>query len=169
MKALDFLEKLRSRDIKVWAEGDRLRCNAPAGVLTPELRNELRQRKDEILRFLHSAEALAQQQRAIVPLQPRGTGAPVFAVAGHNGDVFCFRAIAHHLGADQPFFGLQPPGLDGNREPRARVEDLAAYFAALVSPPAPIAPDLQPGGGACGPTHPRTGLDVGGRTSSVYR
>jgi len=27
------------------------------------------------------------------------------------------------LGADQPFFGLQPPGLDGNREPLASVED----------------------------------------------
>src|SRR5258706_3167650 len=140
MKALDFLEKLRSRDIQVWAEGNRLRCNAPAGVLTPELRHELRQRKDEILRFLHSAEALAQQQRAIVPLQPRGTGAPVFAVAGHNGDVFCFRAIARHLGADQPFFGLQPPGLDGNPEPLARVKDLAAYFAAQIRKVRPDGP-----------------------------
>src|SRR5216684_5259618 len=145
MKALDFLEKLRSRDIKVWAEGDRLRCNAPAGVLTPELRNELRQSKDEILRFLHSAEALAQQQRAIVPLQPRGTGAPVFAVAGHNGDVFCFRAIAHHLGADQPFYGLQPPGLDGNREPLTRVEDLAAYFAAQIRTVRPDGPYIIAG------------------------
>jgi thioesterase domain-containing protein len=145
MKVLNFLEKLRSRDIQVWAEGDRLRCNAPAGVLTPELQHELRQRKDEILRFLRSAEALAQQQRAIVPLQPRGTGAPVFAVAGHNGDVFCFRAIAHHLGADQPFYGLQPPGLDGNREPLRSVEDLAAYFAAQIRTVRPDGPYIIAG------------------------
>jgi thioesterase domain-containing protein len=145
MKALDFLEVLRGRDIQVWADGDRLRCNAPAGALTSELRDELRQRKNEILRFLRSAEALAQQQRAIVPLQPRGTGAPVFAVAGHNGDVFCFRAIARHLGADQPFFGLQPPGLDGNHEPLARVEDLAAYFAAQIRTVRPDGPYIIAG------------------------
>jgi thioesterase domain-containing protein len=36
------------------------------------------------------------------------------------------------LGDDQPFFGLQPPGLDGRSEPLTRVEDLAAYFAAQI-------------------------------------
>ena len=40
-----FLEELRSRDIRVWADGDQLRCSAPTGVLTPELRNQLRERK----------------------------------------------------------------------------------------------------------------------------
>ncbi len=131
---------LRDRDIQVCADGDRLRCNAPAGALTPELRHELRQRKKDILEFLRSAEALAQQQRAIVPLQPHGSATPVFAVAGHNGDVFCFRALARHLGEDQPFFGLQPPGLDGNRAPLTRVEDLAAYFAAQIRTVQPDGP-----------------------------
>jgi thioesterase domain-containing protein len=36
------------------------------------------------------------------------------------------------LGDDQPFYGLQPPGLDGHDEPLTRVEDLAAYFAAQI-------------------------------------
>jgi thioesterase domain-containing protein len=53
-------------------------------------------------------------------------------VGGHNGDVFCYRALAQHLGDDQPFFGLQPPGLDGQTEPLTRIEDLAAYFAAQI-------------------------------------
>jgi thioesterase domain-containing protein len=140
MKTLDFLTTLRDRDIQVWADGDRLRCSAPAGALTVELRQELQRRKSEILKFLRSAESLAQQQRAIVPLQPRGNGTPIFAVAGHNGDVFCFRALAHHLGADQPFFGLQPPGLDGCREPLTRVEDFAAYFAAQIRTVRPDGP-----------------------------
>ncbi len=126
------LSELRSRDIKVWADGDRLRCDAPAGVLTPELRAQLQQRKNEILQFLRSAETLVQQQRAIIPLQPRGNRIPVFGVAGHNGDVFCYRALAQHLGGDQPFFGLQPPGLDGHGEPLVRVEDHAAYFAPQI-------------------------------------
>jgi thioesterase domain-containing protein len=127
-----FLAELRSRDVEVWADGDHLRCAAPAGVLTLDLRNQLQQRKSEILEFLRSATALAQQQRAIVPLQPRGTRAPVFGVAGHNGDVFCYRALAAHLGDEQPFFGLQPPGLDGLTEPLASVADLAAYFAGQI-------------------------------------
>jgi thioesterase domain-containing protein len=126
------LAELRSRDIGVWTDGDQLRCSAPAGGLTPELRDQLRQRKRDIVEFLRSADARARQARAIVPLQPRGDRVPVFGVAGHNGDVFCYRALAQHLGEDQPFFGLQPPGLDGHSAPLERVEDLAAYFAAQV-------------------------------------
>lgn len=132
MKNLDFLMQLRERDIQVWADGDRLRCNAPAGALTPELRQELQQRKHEILKFLRSAETLAGQQRAIVPLQSNGAAAPIFAAPGHNGDVFCFRSLAQHLGPDQPFFGLQPPGLDGHGKPLERIEDLASYFAGQI-------------------------------------
>jgi thioesterase domain-containing protein len=132
MSAADFLSELRSRDIRVWAVGGELRCNARAGVLTPELRDQLRQRKSEILEFLASAQVLAEQQRAIVPLQRNGERTAVFGVPGHNGDVFCYRALAQALGDDQPFFGLQPPGLDGEAEPLTRVEDIAAYFAAQI-------------------------------------
>jgi len=127
-----FLQELRSRDIRVWADGDQLRCTAPAGGLTPELRDQLRERKTDIVQFLRSAQTLALQQRAIVPLQPQGTRAPIFGVPGHNGDVFCYRFLAQQLGDDQPFFGLQPPGVDGQREPLTSIEDLAAYFAAQI-------------------------------------
>jgi thioesterase domain-containing protein len=129
-----FLQELRSRDIQVWADGDQLRCTAPTGVLTPELREQLRERKRDIVEFLRAAESRAQhqQQRAIVPLQPRGSRAPVFGVPGHNGDVFCYRFLAQQLGDDQPFFGLQPPGADGQSEPLTCIEDLAAYFATQI-------------------------------------
>jgi len=127
-----FLAELGSRDIRIWADGDRLRCSAPSGALTPELRDQLQQRKDDILEFLRSGEALARQPRAIVPLQPNGSRTPVFAVPGHNGDVFCYRTLVRHLNDDQPFYGLQPPGLDGQSVPRTRVEDLAGYFATQI-------------------------------------
>ncbi|HYL56308.1 MAG TPA: alpha/beta fold hydrolase [Gemmatimonadales bacterium] len=127
-----FLEELRSRKIQVWAEGDQLRCAAPTGVLTPALRDQLRQEKSAIVQFLRSAEALARRERAIVPLQPRGRRVPVFAVPGHNGNVFSFRFLAQQLGEDQPFFGLQPPGVDGECEPLTRVEELATYFAERI-------------------------------------
>jgi natural product biosynthesis luciferase-like monooxygenase protein len=127
-----FLKKLRERNIRVSADGEKLRCSAPTGALTEDLREELKRRKPEILEFLNSTGAMARQQRAIVPLQPRGTRPPVFGVAGHNGDVFCYRSLAQHLGGDQPFFGLEPPGLDGQSEPLTSVEELAAYFTGQI-------------------------------------
>ena len=99
----------------------------------------------KILGFLNSAKVLADQPRAIVPLQPLGTRPPVFAVAGHNGDVFCYRALAQHLGDDQPFFGLQPPGADGQSQPLTSVEDLAAYFASQIRAFQPNGPYLLAG------------------------
>jgi thioesterase domain-containing protein len=140
-----FLADLRRRDIRVWADGDRLHCDAPSGALTPELRDQLRSRKPELLEFLRAAQSLARQERAIVPLQPRGTRTPVFAVPGHNGDVFCYRALAQYLGEQRPFFGLEPPGLDGFGEPLVRIEELAAYFAAQIHAFRPAQPCILAG------------------------
>ncbi|MGH8686767.1 MAG: thioesterase domain-containing protein [Burkholderiales bacterium] len=126
------LAELRSRDVQLWADGERLRCSAPDGVLTPEMRDRLARHKGDILEFLRSVGTRARQQRAIVPLQPLGERTPIFGVGGHNGDVFCYRALAHHLGRDQPLYGLQPPGLDGQSEPLERIGQLAAYFAAQI-------------------------------------
>jgi len=127
-----FLAELRRRDVEVRAADGELRCSAPAGALTPGLRAELKQRKGEILEFLAAAQARAAQQRAIVPLRPHGARTPVFGVPGHNGDVFCYRALARSLGDEQPFFGLQPPGADGQGEPLTAVEDIAAVLAQQI-------------------------------------
>jgi thioesterase domain-containing protein len=132
MSAAAFLSELRRRDIHVSAADGRLHCSAAAGALTPELREQLRRWKGDILSLLASAHSLATQERAIVPLQASGTQVPVFGVPGHNGDVFCYRALAQRLGEDQPFFGLQPPGVDGHDEPLTRVEDIAACFAKQI-------------------------------------
>ena len=132
MNASAFLSELRRRDIQVWAVGGQLHCAAKAGAMTPELREQLRQRKSEILEVLASAQALATQERAVVPLQAQGSRTPVFGVPGHNGDVFCYRGLAQCLGESQPFFGLQPPGADGRDDPLERVEEIAAYFAEQI-------------------------------------
>ena len=143
MSVAEFLAELRRRDIRVWIDGERLRCNAGVGALTPEVRGSIGRQKHDIIAFLRGAQALARQPRAIVPMQEGvASRVPVFAVAGHNGDVFAYRSLARRLGADQPFYGLQPPGLDGGSEPLSRVEDLAAYFAAQIR-------GVLPAGGPC--------------------
>ena len=45
MNTLQFLSQLRSLDIELSAANGRLRLSAPKGVLSPELRNELSQRR----------------------------------------------------------------------------------------------------------------------------
>ncbi|KAB8320294.1 non-ribosomal peptide synthetase [Tolypothrix campylonemoides VB511288] len=55
MNTIEFLSYLRSLDIQVFIEGDRLRCNAPEGILTPELRAEIQERKAAIIEFLRAA------------------------------------------------------------------------------------------------------------------
>jgi thioesterase domain-containing protein len=138
----ELLAELRKLDVHIALDGERLRLNAPAGVLSDEHKRELSERKAEIVAFLRDAERLATQQRAIVPLGGNGARTPIFAVAGHNGDVFAYRALAQQLGPEQPFFGLQPPGLEEGSEVLTRVEDLAGYFAAQIRafrPSGPIA------------------------------
>ncbi|MCP4660758.1 MAG: non-ribosomal peptide synthetase, partial [bacterium] len=53
----ELLSHLQSLDVRLWAEGERLRYSAPQGTLDPRLRAELKARKGEILDFLRSAVA----------------------------------------------------------------------------------------------------------------
>jgi len=55
LNTVEFLSYLRDLDIQVFVDGDRLRCNAPQGALTLELRNKLQERKAEIMSFLRQA------------------------------------------------------------------------------------------------------------------
>ena len=48
----EFIARLRERGVRLWVEGDRLRYGASAGALTPELREELLERKPDLIRFL---------------------------------------------------------------------------------------------------------------------
>ncbi len=52
----EFLSYLESLNVKLWFEGERLRCRAPEKTLTPELLAEIRQRKGEIFQFQHNAD-----------------------------------------------------------------------------------------------------------------
>jgi thioesterase domain-containing protein len=57
-----------------------------------------------------------------------------------------------YLGDERPFFGLQPPGLDGQSKPLKRIEDLAAYFAAQIQAFQPQGPYIIAGYCAGGAT-----------------
>jgi len=70
----------------------------------------------------------------VVPIQSQGSLTPFFCVHPVAGGVFCYRDLARHLGAEQPFYGLQARDLIRGQEPHADLESMAAdYVAALRS------------------------------------
>ena len=77
MTTVEFLEDLRRRDIQVWTEKANLRCRAPRGVLTDEIRSELAERKDEILALLAHGTQGAPRAGAPIARIARGGDLPL--------------------------------------------------------------------------------------------
>ncbi len=75
-KAGGLLQKLRDLGIKIWLEGDRLRFRAPKGALTPGLRAQLKQNRDEISRLLAGARQAVHSRRGAIESAPRD-GSPL--------------------------------------------------------------------------------------------
>ena len=56
MTVVGLLEKLRALDVRLWSEQGQLKISAPRGVLTPELTDELRRLKPELLAHLRELD-----------------------------------------------------------------------------------------------------------------
>ncbi len=72
--------------------------------------------------------AVSDYSAPLVAIQPLGGRPPFFCVHPHGGGVLIYRDLSRHLGADQPFYGLQSPGLDGGCAPPKTIEDMAALY-----------------------------------------
>lgn len=64
----------------------------------------------------------------LVPIQPAGSSPAFFCVHPIFGVVFPYYELAQNLGKNQPFYGLQPIGLDGKSSPLTRIEDMATHY-----------------------------------------
>ena len=65
---------------------------------------------------------------SLVPIKSNGSKPPFFCIHAHGGNVVGYRDLAHHLGPDQPFYGLQAQGLNGEPAGSRRIEDMAAHY-----------------------------------------
>ncbi len=77
ISSVEFLSKLRALDVMILVDGDRLRCNAPAGVMTQELRDELAARKAELLTLLRGVPAESGPESKRIPPVPREGDLPL--------------------------------------------------------------------------------------------
>jgi acyl transferase domain-containing protein/thioesterase domain-containing protein/acyl carrier protein len=78
------------------------------------------------------ASAPKRRYTHLVPMHPGegGSKAPFFLVAGMFGNVLNLRHLAHLLGTERPFYGLQARGLYGGDAPHETFEEAARDYIA---------------------------------------
>ncbi|HEY0792236.1 MAG TPA: thioesterase domain-containing protein, partial [Chthoniobacterales bacterium] len=99
----------------------------------------------EELASLLKEEAPEQEWTTIVPIQLQGTRPPFFGVHAGLGNVLFYRELAHLLGHEQPFYGIQAQGLDGKPIVRTSVETIAEYYWQEMRKVQPTGPYLLGG------------------------
>ncbi|RKZ83882.1 MAG: hypothetical protein DRR19_18500 [Candidatus Parabeggiatoa sp. nov. 1] len=57
---------------------------------------------------------------------------PLFLLHPIGGHVYFYRELAIHLGAEQPVYGIQAQGLDGETEPLTRIEEMATLYIEVL-------------------------------------
>jgi hypothetical protein len=75
VNTLEFLSELRDLGIQISVNGDKLRCNAPKDVLTPELRSQLAERKVEIIALLQNNNL--GENSTLFSIQPASRNQPM--------------------------------------------------------------------------------------------
>jgi aspartate racemase len=99
------------------------------------------------LAALVEADGWAAATKSLVAVQPMGTKRPLFLVPGVGGNVLIFARLANLLGRDQPLYGLQSRGLDGEESPLMTIEEIAKAYVQEIRRVQPRGPYLL--GGAC--------------------
>lgn len=91
------------------------------------------------------AATIGQQRQeqtfcCLVPIQQKGNRSPFFCVHPVGGNVLCYADLARNLGNEQPFYGLQSVGLDGEQEPMTYIEDMASHYIKAIQTIQPTGP-----------------------------
>ncbi len=125
-----------------------------------EAEGEAPKRKAPERRFTH-----------IVPMHEGAAGnrTPFFLVAGMFGNVLNLRHLAHLLGGDRPFYGLQARGLYGDEDPHRTIEEAARDYIAELRQVQPQGPYMLGGfsGGGITAYEMRRQLEEAGETVSL--
>jgi len=93
----------------------------------------------ELASLLQTGEE-EEQWSALVPIRASGESLPLFCVHAGGGHVFFYNALAHHMGADQPVYAIQPVGLDGVASYHESIEEMATHYVAEIKRVQPTGP-----------------------------
>ena len=112
---------------KGWAEGFRWR---------PFFKEQL----SNILLLFFATRTSLHLNASLVAIQPDGSERPLFLIHPAGGQVFPYINLAHHLGSDQPCYGLQAKGVEEGQDPHMRIEDMAAHYIEALQTVQPEGP-----------------------------
>jgi len=68
----------------------------------------------------------------LVPIRKGGSRRPFFCVAGAGGNLLNFRDFSLRLDPEQPVYGLEAPGVDGQLPPAESIEEMAELHLASI-------------------------------------
>jgi thioesterase domain-containing protein/aryl carrier-like protein len=88
--------------------------------------------------WLHNEQA--PRARCLVPLRPHGSRPPLFLVHLGGGHVLRYCEMTRHLPAEQPVYGIQARGLDGEAPPLRSIEEMASWYLREVRAVQPHGP-----------------------------
>ncbi|MER8370956.1 amino acid adenylation domain-containing protein [Mesorhizobium sp. M1378] len=77
---------------------------------------------------------------ALVPIQTGGSRAPLFCPHPFGGHVLFYTPLAKALGAEQPLFGLQARGLNGEARPHLSIPEMAREYIEAIKSVQPRGP-----------------------------
>lgn len=77
---------------------------------------------------------------ALVPIQTGGSRAPLFCPHPFGGHVLLYTPLAKALGAEQPLFGLQARGLNGEAKPHLSIAEMAGEYVEAIKSVQPRGP-----------------------------
>nr|ALT22083.1 nonribosomal peptide synthetase [Anabaena sp. XPORK15F] len=100
---------------------DRFKVNLPLAILfqSPTV---------EQLALLVDDHNIHISSPTLIPIQSKGNKPPLFFIPGAGGNVIYLHSLAQELGTEQPFYGLQPKGLNGEEELDNSVESMANNY-----------------------------------------
>jgi thioesterase domain-containing protein len=80
-----------------------------------------------------------------VEIQPGESKPPVYFIHAAGGNILIYRDLARRLGPDQPVYGFQAQGLDGNQPFLTQIDEMAALYVKELQAVQPEGPYLLSG------------------------
>ena len=84
--------------------------------------------REVLSRAVQPSRTLPKPASTLVPLRASGSKPPLFCVHPDHGLVLFYQALANRLPPDQPVYGLQAVGVDGEEAPLSSLETMAARY-----------------------------------------
>ncbi len=154
MNTVSFIKHLDDLGIEIIPDGDTLRCNAPKNVMTESIAEEIKDRKESLLRFFQAG--VIGNKVSIVKLASGSKAPPLFCCHGVN----LYAELAAHLEGVQDVYGMFIPSEEENLLQVSQDEAIQVKFLSVAEQAAQYVEAIRkavPNGPYC-----LTGLSYGG-------